>query len=294
MLANDFKLAVFPGQTAKFLCSYPQGLQICLVWILSWLEPVGSSPGSLASWWHGRYLSSCFAEVFVLGQCLSWNTATSFSLKQRDTAHQRCLSVKAMLMNANTELRGLETGGLHNSCTAADQLGSNCGQNRGKCSCKTPAPQQLPFFHCANGSPSTILDWNLVYLNRNIQQPNQGRGGNQPSSNNAHQVTTTTAITVTPVCWKYVFTHRNAVSRKSCLCHARNPNPHLNAADFFVSFWLTDTGSTAHGGGGSFKDSKFIGSVGFWVPWAAEQATDGSILIMVCCTVKRMMNLQVR
>ena len=32
------------------------------------------------------------------------------------------------------------------------------------------------------------------------------------------------------------FPHLNAISRKSCLCHARNPNHHLNAADTFASF----------------------------------------------------------
>ena len=31
-----------------------------------------------------------------------------------------------------------------------------------------------------------------------------------------------------PVCWKSAFPHLNAVSRKSCLCHACNPPQHLN------------------------------------------------------------------
>ena len=118
------------------------------------------------------------------------------TLKKHTSEHESIFGGihSSMLMSANTELRGMETGGLHNSCTAADQLGSNCGQNRGKCSCKTPEPQQLPLFIERNGSPSTIMDWNRAYFNRNMQQPNQGRGRNQPSSNNAHQVTTTTVI----------------------------------------------------------------------------------------------------
>ena len=70
------------------------------------------------------------------------------TLKKHTSEHESIFGGihSSMLMSANTELRGMETGGLHNSCTAADQLGSNCGQNRGKCSCKTPEPQQLPLF----------------------------------------------------------------------------------------------------------------------------------------------------
>ena len=61
---------------------------------------------------------------------------------------------------------------------------------------------------------------------------------------------------------KSAFPHLDAVSRNSCLCHACNPTHHLNAAEISASFWLTDTNSTAQGGGGSFKDHKPIGSVG--------------------------------